>query len=153
MDQKLIWGENVHKVPKCKFWNCWPFAVVYLVSTLQQVLKAINRWLEAHGRRGPVYTEIRQHGISHKEGAWASADPGIYFTQGSWDHPWQGWREDRTVGSRETTLHCSSAPPGTTTHTQPVAEGSSLLGNLEIPTKVTNVTILLLGISKRYKQI
>lgn len=57
------------------------------------------------------------------------------------------------MGSRATTLHCSSAPPGTTTHTQPVAEGSSLLGNLEIPTKVTNVTILLLGISKRYKQI
>lgn len=83
--RNLSGGKNIHKVPKCKFWNGWPFAAVYIVLTLQQVLKVINRWLKVHGRRGPVYTELRQHSISHKEGTWASADSGIYLTQGCWD--------------------------------------------------------------------
>lgn len=140
MDQKLIWGKRPQS-SQMQILKLLTISSGLLVSTLQQVLKVINRWLKAHGRKGPVYTEIRQLAFHARKGP---EHPQILasISQGSWD-PSLARMKGRTAlpGVLGATLHCSSAPPGTTTHTQPVAEGSSLLGNLEIPTKVTNVTI------------
>ena len=57
--------------------------------------------------------------------------------------PRRGRRDNCTVGSEATVLNCSSGSPDIKIHMQHVADGSSLVGNLEISIKIT---ILFLGI-------
>lgn len=78
-------GKEVHKVPKCKSWNCWALAAVYISINIAAGIKSNQQMTKSTREERPSLHGIQQQSISCKEGTWASADSGIYLTQGSWD--------------------------------------------------------------------
>ena len=116
------------------------------IKSNQQIIK--STWEERPSLHGNM---TAQHFISGRD--LTPADSGIYLTQGS---------QDPFLVRMKGGLHCGFSGKDSqlllwTTwhkHTHTACGWQQLFsGQFGISTKVTNVTILLLGISKRYKQI